>query len=147
MKRKIMMLHRLTTARKRMRDIASSASQHAEEARLQAERVEMSAQSELETLLDDAEARFAAASHANELLMFAREHAHAKTALEGARTAADRRRSEAEKKRAILAERARELKTSERVRDRLVAELDSKIKQSEQKTADDLAAAKHGRSS
>lgn len=141
---KLMMLERLMIARKRVRDVASAASTAAEAESARARGAQEAALGALDGLYESAAARLTGRGLA-ELELFALERTYGEAVLDEAKRRAEEQARAAEGARAVLLGKARELRTTEKARDRVRGELHARAAKREQRTSDDLGSRRRPR--
>lgn len=141
MTRKLRALSRVRDVRKRMRDVAASSASVALEAHFSASEAHNAAMEQHDLVLGGLAERLEGKTFVGDLLGFESERQHAERAVVEAAQIKAARAVEAERAKAQLAARARDLESSERLIERTRAHLTLKQQQAEQRMVDDLIGA------
>lgn len=136
---KLRLLGRVRVARLRMRDHAAGEYAVAEAAEMAADERRSDAEADVDDVKDAAIGKLPEARTVRVLWTLEHEHDLAVIQLREAEKAAQLARGESERQRLLLARRARELKTAEKVIDRTRKGLQRDEHRAEQRSNDDLA--------
>ncbi len=140
------LIKRVCDVRKRIRDVAAGKAQQDEERRLEARETEERIEQVFDTLLDEAPERFAAESSARSLLRFDDERGATRRQLQVAEKNTATATAASERSRAVMFERERELRSSEKLLERTHNEESAKFRRAEQMGVDDMSGSRGGRS-
>lgn len=139
MSRKLKLLERVLVVRERMRDAASAATNAADAKHQAAERAHQTAREAADALLEAAPDRFERAKTIDELVLFDAERVLSEHVQKDAARSAKQAQTEAEKQRAVLRARARDVRVFEKAIDDFRFRRDTHETKREQTLADDLS--------
>lgn len=145
MKAKLGLLDRVREARRRLRDSAAGTFAEAEAEHTLATERHTAAEAGLDEVHDAAATRLASTRTVRELLVLDHERRMAINLLADAKQEVVVARAESDRRRARLQQHARELRVAEKVIDKTRALVAADEKRAEQRSSDDLAAARRPR--
>ena len=140
MNAKLRAIRKVREARRRLRDHAAAATVAAEQHLTQAAEDRELAEDGLERIIDGANSRLVERPNATVLMLFDDERTRAVRNIDHAGEAVLTAQGESEKARNALRLRERDLRSSEKLMDRMRAEQEATLARGEQRLADDLSA-------